>query len=516
MYEYKKQNGALQGLGVDRYVPGSASSQLAPWATAYTTVQNIDVKCYHNMPREEVLRRMSPYTMEISTPGNHFICIGNPDQECPESVHRNTDPKDPWRQRQCATWRQGWEQEAANIIASQEFRSQVTENILDAAGITGWRRWFTKPAEFIQVLDEKERRERGIKIFALVTIAAGGGFVFWKYLNNKKNKVSQNPEQLLHEPPIEYGDGDHQPIASPGIVSKIMKKMVRSARLAGLKPHHINWERQSFDRRDGTWKIGNRVYDSTFGFFEVLPSASGDKIYYKTNSKWTRARHGWRYDTKQQLTKQEALDLAESYYTGLRDTLLALENKAKSRFGTLTRAFHIWNPKTRLIEEHNDGWLRNVGVSRNPLDEAKRLERLSEKTGAKKLVFRKTKRGPGRLPDYAPNIARQLYDRMAYSAKKLGRGRMIREASPTWEHQYKLRKGYGWYIGTNIGDGSINHSLGFFWVDKNEEVNYRDIEKTYEDGPRGHGWQSRYPMSYEEALFTASNYYQDRAKAGVI
>ena len=194
MYEYlKKRHIDSFGLGADRYVPARPNSSV-PWPIAYTTVQNIEMKCYHNAPREQVITGMVPYTMEISAPGNNFICNGNPSQECPESVYQNADPKDPWRQRQCAAWKQGWEQEAANIISTQGFRDQVTQNVLTLAGISGWRRWFAKSAEFIQVLDERERRERGIKIFALVTVAAGGGVVLWKYLQNRKhNKGLEQP-----------------------------------------------------------------------------------------------------------------------------------------------------------------------------------------------------------------------------------------------------------------------------------------------------------------------------------
>jgi hypothetical protein len=361
MYEYARKrhiaSAISTGLGADRYVPPNPRSQVAPWAKAYTTVQNITVTCYHNAPREEVLRKQVPYTMEISVPGNNFICISNPDQTCPESVHQGTDIKDPWRQRQCAAWKQDWEQQAANIIASEGFRNQVTENILDLAGISGWRRWFTKPAEFLQVLDEKERRERAIKIMALLTFAAGGGTILWTYLRNKKGE-------------------------------------------------------------------------------RLEPNAPWDEVWNE-----------------------------------LRDELY--------------------------------------------------VERGSEKTGAKKLApRRKVSLGPGRLPDSAPNIARQLYDRMVYSAKRFGGGKILREARPTWKHDYQRRSGSGWHsgwrIGTDAGDGNINSSPGYFWVDKHEEVHYRDAEQVYGHGSRGRGIQLRYPVSYEKALFMASNFYQDRAKLGAI
>jgi hypothetical protein len=64
----------------------------------------------------------------------------------------------------------------------------MTERILDQAGITGWRRRFTKPAEFIQVLEERERRERPIKIFALLALAGGGGVLFWNFLKKRRER----------------------------------------------------------------------------------------------------------------------------------------------------------------------------------------------------------------------------------------------------------------------------------------------------------------------------------------
>jgi len=193
MYEYahKRFIPSMTSNGVGTEDESDRISSWLPRATR-TNVQNIAVQCYDNAPRERVVTSRVPYTMELSVPGHHFICIGNPGQECPESVHRNTDPNDPWRHRQCAAWRETWERQAADIIASAEFRKQVTENILDAAGITGWRRWFTSPAEFVQVLDERERRERAIRIAAIIALAAGGGAIFFTYLKDRRAGMQRN------------------------------------------------------------------------------------------------------------------------------------------------------------------------------------------------------------------------------------------------------------------------------------------------------------------------------------
>jgi hypothetical protein len=196
MYEYAHKrfipSMTSDGLGADSYTPASTSGRGTPYAVARTNVQNIDVHCYENMPREQIVARQVPYTMELAVPGRSFVCIGNPSQDCPASVHQGTDPKDPWRQRQCATWRETWERQAADIIASEAFRTQVTENILSVAGVSGWRRWFTRGAEFVQVLDERERRERVIKIAAVLALAAGGGAILWTHLRGSSGARSQS------------------------------------------------------------------------------------------------------------------------------------------------------------------------------------------------------------------------------------------------------------------------------------------------------------------------------------
>lgn len=359
-------------MSEDRYVPGSSSSRVAPWPSVHTRVQNIRVKCYHNAPREEVLREMVPYTMEISTPGNNFICIGNPIQECPESVHRGTDPKDPWRQRQCAAWRQTWERQAADIIASQDFRDQVTENILNIAGIPAWQRALAKPAEFIQVLEEREGRERAIKIASILALAAGGGVILWSYLKGRKETgLEQNPAarsyRTVHEPPIEHGDGDNPPgRESRPFIKKIIDEMVKSAAREGLGAHHVQWNRSG-----ANYRIGNRAYNSQFGVFEIWFSGDEPQITYKTSSLWTRFRHAGRFDTENKLSKSEALDLARNYYSGLKDELLTLERKVKDKYGQFSRSYVVYdrgrtykgNPPERNIPLGAIGGLLAVGTA---------------------------------------------------------------------------------------------------------------------------------------------------------
>lgn len=193
MYEYNTGKSvstrpyptALGALG-DRYIPFSETRRVAPWAVAEVSLENINCRCYHNAPREEVLRASVPYTMEISVPGHNFICSCNASTTCPQEVHQGAHQRDPWRERRCAEWREQWLQEGADLIASPGFREAMSEKVLDVAGITGWRRSLVKPAEFLQVIEERERRERPIKAFAVITLAVGGGALFWTWLRKRK------------------------------------------------------------------------------------------------------------------------------------------------------------------------------------------------------------------------------------------------------------------------------------------------------------------------------------------
>ena len=527
MYEYARKrfipSTVSTGFGADTYrAASSTTSSLTPYAIARTNVQNIAVHCYENMPREQILATQVPYTMELSVPGRNFTCIGNPSQECPESVHRGTDPKDPWRQRQCAAWRQTWERQAADIIASQGFRDQVTENILNAAGVTGWRRWFTQGAEFVQVLDEKERRERAIKITAFVALAAGAGGILWTFLKKKPEpagEIAGNPRRLSrgdHGPPIEFGDGEHLPSELRGFVAGLFRAMLKSAASANLKPHHVAWV-----CKGGVYYIGNRVYGPGFGFFEVWPGGDEDKVYYKTSSKWTRFRHGQRYDAKEQVGPSEAMEIARRYYTGRRDELIALEGKAKAKFGRLSRSYVVWNARTHRTEEFHDD------VERNP--RGYYIEP-AERTGAKKLspdmAKREVYRHPGWLPDHAPGIVRQIFRKLMESAQIFGQGKIIGGATPvcirTVSYSTSTDKwNWQWVLGTYLGDKLPNAALGYFVVDNDEKVWFAGESTVYSDSDHvpfelyfKHG--KRLSISHEKALLIASTYYQDLEGAGVI
>lgn len=196
MYEYLTKR-HLESLG-DQYLPASPTRTKTPWAIADTVVQGISVRCYQNAPREQILTRQVPYTMEISYPGGNFVCIGNPTTAfltCPESVHQNADPKDPWRIRQCAAWKEALPQQMADLVATEDFRKQVTDNILNVAGISAFGKLFAKPAEFVQVVEERERREGAIKVVSILALAAGGGVILWKYLKRRKLQKEQEIQE---------------------------------------------------------------------------------------------------------------------------------------------------------------------------------------------------------------------------------------------------------------------------------------------------------------------------------
>jgi len=169
------------------------------------------------------------------------------------------------------------------------------------------------------------------------------------------------PGRHLTKPPIEYGDGDHLPRVNHGLPNEIIRAMVKSLASEGLRPHHARWTRENLSFQPDAapiegmpwgdhWYIGNRVYDGVFGFFDLWPE-TGWPVQYKTSSRWTRFHHSKRHDEVEELTARQALSLAKNYYRGLRVELLALEDKVKTKYGAFGRSYHIWNPRTRLIEE---------------------------------------------------------------------------------------------------------------------------------------------------------------------
>ena len=195
MYEY---NAGTLGSTITthpkgRYITPTARS-LSPWPKVETEIDNIKCGCYQNAPREEILRRATPYTMEIQTPNNVFVCwcepkIGN--INCPESVHGGADPHDPWRIRRCKEWEAGWEVQAAEMVASPEFRARVTENVLDIAGITGLERIRAKDAEFILLIAEREKRARALKIAGGAVVLVSAGILSLRYFVKRAAKAKK-------------------------------------------------------------------------------------------------------------------------------------------------------------------------------------------------------------------------------------------------------------------------------------------------------------------------------------
>ena len=197
----------LSGLGTDRYIPPKnvdpatglpvpSTRYPVPWGVVNVGLRNIDCRFYQNAPRDQVIPQSMPYTMEISLPGNHFVGFCQPNETCPEEVHQGANVRDPWRTRRCAAWREQWDQEAANIIADEEFRRNVTERVLDVAGITGASRYLVKPAEFLEVVQEREAREAPIKLFAFIFLAASGGILTFNYVRKKvKERAARKAPQ---------------------------------------------------------------------------------------------------------------------------------------------------------------------------------------------------------------------------------------------------------------------------------------------------------------------------------
>lgn len=268
MYIYPKQGlvqNVLSGLGAeDRYIqpknvdPTTGRSvpsarHPVPWGVAKVGLRNIDCTFYQNSPRELVVQMSKPYTMEISTPRDHFIGFCHPNVACPEEIHQGASVRDPWRGRQCAAWKQQWEQQAAGIIADEEFRKNVTERVLDVAGITGTDRYRVKPAEFLEVVQERETRERPVKLIAFIVLAASGGILTFGYVRKlvKRRAAKKAAASLEKE-----DSGEIEENGGPGSGPKKRYK-IREGRLV-----NPNITKEQCDEMGHTWVRAHRSGNS--------------------------------------------------------------------------------------------------------------------------------------------------------------------------------------------------------------------------------------------------------------
>jgi hypothetical protein len=154
--------------------------------------------CYENMPREEItdIRLSSeqldfignPYTLEVHPIGHSYVCdCRTKITGCPESVHRGADPRDPWRQRQCADWEERINKEIADTLSTKNFRKVLAQRVFKTSGLQSWRGTFLPPAEFTQVLIEREVRAKPYKVIAPLVIAVAGSVIAWQIIRKKES-----------------------------------------------------------------------------------------------------------------------------------------------------------------------------------------------------------------------------------------------------------------------------------------------------------------------------------------
>lgn len=202
---------ALSGLGTaaqGRYTPARnvdpATGQPVPtqavpvpWAAVDVNLQNVNCRFYKDAPREMVLPENLPYTMEISGPGYRFLGTCHPSQVCPESVHQGARPGDPMRVSRCNPWLERWNEESTDLIASEGFRRELTDNVLSVGNVTGVKRSLVKPAEFLEVVLEREARERPIKVISFIILAASGGILAFQAVRDavKKKKLKKRKKK---------------------------------------------------------------------------------------------------------------------------------------------------------------------------------------------------------------------------------------------------------------------------------------------------------------------------------
>jgi hypothetical protein len=94
--------------------------------------------------------------------------------------------RDPFRAHVCGQWIQDTQRTASQLISSEAFREQIAKAVAKGGQVPGWQQLFMAPAEFTEVLEVREARERPLIILGVVAIAAGGGFLLWKYLRGRE------------------------------------------------------------------------------------------------------------------------------------------------------------------------------------------------------------------------------------------------------------------------------------------------------------------------------------------
>jgi hypothetical protein len=153
-----------------------------------------DCHCYRNFPRDMVAPRSRPWSMEFDTGalGDRFSCQCDVVMQCPPEMRPIPYAPDyKAKKRECDSYQARAKTmlaAAQRDIEDEGFRGDVAMKIARAAGVPEWRLRFVEPAEFLTVLEERSRRERGIWVLSTITIAAGGGYLLWKYLRARRGE----------------------------------------------------------------------------------------------------------------------------------------------------------------------------------------------------------------------------------------------------------------------------------------------------------------------------------------
>jgi hypothetical protein len=151
-----------------------------------------DCACYRNLPREARAGVVRPWSLEFDTGplGDVFACQCNVITRCPPSMQPIPySPNYAAKKKECDAYvatAKTKKAAAQRDIEDEGFRQEVAQQIARAAGVPAWRMRLTGPAEFTTVLEERERRGRGIWILSTLTIAAGGGLLLWKHLRDRR------------------------------------------------------------------------------------------------------------------------------------------------------------------------------------------------------------------------------------------------------------------------------------------------------------------------------------------